>query len=383
MHFGGRKYHLSCSKRSSNRLKQCLDDGIADDVTFLPLLKLASSHFATQALYSAIQLNILTILGDKQISLEEIATKISHKCNQNALLRTLRLLTTIDIVQETTIVRSDGSTSGVSFTLTKLGQSLKDDAGMTACVQHWLERPLWDSWLGLTDYIVEGETSMVPFERANDGISSDFWYNKDDHPKSLEHANNFVRLVHKKEIEAVVTKFDWSTLDGKKLVDIGGHHGQLVNAIHDKIPGIDCYSLDLPNVISNAPKTDQITLVPGDVFDPSTIPSCDAILMKHFLDRCMWEDEETIKILQNCGKALDSTTQGILIIAEAVLPDYGESNKDNELQLYMDALYMLVGREGQRRCSEWKELANQAGFDMVDIINTDVPSISLICLKIK
>mmetsp|Transcript_57788 Transcript_57788/g.65584 ORF Transcript_57788/g.65584 Transcript_57788/m.65584 type:complete len:162 (+) Transcript_57788:115-600(+) len=157
-------------------------------------------------------------------------------------------------------------------------------------------------------------------------------------------------------------------------------------------------------------------MIPGNVLDtnPSTIPSdCDAIFMKHFLDRCMWNEEETIQILQACSKALitndnnnnknnDTTTctNGRIIIADAVLPDVGyqqqknnninntnnvinnnTNHSNNELSLHLDALYMLVGRERQRTKQEWTTLAKAANLTIVQVQYTTIPSCSIIVLE--
>lgn len=350
----------------------------------LPLLKLASTHFSSQALYTAIRLKIPDILGERRLSLDEISANIGEKCNRDALLRTMRLLAAIDVVEETQLMICDGSQ--VAYSLTSIGTSLREGTSespsMASCILHWMERPLWDAWLELPPFIVEGGKSPYPFDRANDGISSDWWYNAQDHPDSLKHANDFVKLIHKAEVEAVANGFDWSICRGKRLVDIGGHHGQLIGAIHAMEPSIECFCLDLPQVIACAPKDPErrVKLVPGNVFDPTTIPPCDVILMKHFLDRCMWDDDETITILKSCYNALHDIN-GIVIIAEAVLPDYGTVNSDNSLQLSMDALYMLVGRAGQRTVTEWKHLADASDFKIDRIEFTSVPSSSLIILK--
>lgn len=367
------------------RLSAIVDGSEKEDPSsslFLPLMKLASAHFSSQALYAAVRQGIPDIIGENLLSLNEISASIGNKCNSDALCRTMRLLTAINVVEETHI--DDGST--VAFSLTKLGKSLckgsSDKPSMASCIVHWMERPLWDAWLELPPFILEGETSMRPFERANSGVSSDVWYNAKDHPESLKHANDFVRLIYSFEIEAVVNGFDWSLCRGKRLVDIGGHHGQLIGAIAQQEPTIECFCLDLPHVISSAPTNEDghVKMIPGNIFDPATIPDCDAILMKHFLDRCMWDDDESIQILKSCYGAL-TDQGGILIIAEAVLPDFGRVNADNTLQLSMDALYMLVGREGQRTQADWKHLADASGFEIERIEFTNVPSCSLVILK--
>jgi hypothetical protein len=113
---------------------------------------------------------------------------------------------------------------------------------------------------------------------------------------------------------------------------------------------LDCYtSLDLPKVLATAPGTlAGVQLVGGTIFDSSTIPKCDAILMKHSLHRCMWKEDESVAILQSCA----DTGAKVIVIAEAVLPDIGHNNTNNDSQhvsLYMDApvQYILLGRKSK------------------------------------
>jgi hypothetical protein len=165
-------------------------------------------------------------------------------------------LTTVGILKEEE--QYDGT---IAFSLTRTGLLLRRGRGppsMASCIQHWMEQPLWDAWLELPNYIKEGTTSSsLPFDRANGGVSSDFYYNAQDHPESLKHANDFVRLIHDNEIQAVVNGFDWASLANKnsnqRLVDIGGHHGKVIGAIAQKNPSLDCVCLDLPEVIASAP----------------------------------------------------------------------------------------------------------------------------------
>jgi hypothetical protein len=355
-------------------------DSDSDD-SLVPILKLASAHFVSQALYTAIKLDIPDILGEQRMSTDQIAIRLGEKCNKSALLRILRLLSTAYIIKEET---RDEIDDVVQFSLTKLGRRFQrgtaENTSMASCIQHWMERPLWNAWQELPDYILgQGGDDESPFSMANGGRSSDDWYNEHDQPQSLTHANSFVRFIHTREIDAVVNGLDWTIFRNKTLVDVGGHYGTLVSAIAEREPMIDCFCLDLPDVISKAPKKDNISFIPGNVFVGATIPSCDVILMKHFLDRCMWNDKDTIQILMNCHRALNPN--GTLIIAEAVLPSYGKVSEYNSFPLYMDALYMLVGREGQRTESEWVSLALQSSFKIKYIQQTPTPTCSLIVLE--
>ena len=148
-------------------------------------------------------------------------------------------------------------------------------------------------------------------------------------------------------------------------------------------------------------------MISGNVLEPNSIPTdCHIILMKHFCDRCMWTEHKLSQILRNCAKALvqppvgtplsssKTTTTGKIIIVDAVVPDHGYKNKknkdknnddddDDEMALYLDGLYMLVGRERQRTVREWKQLAASADLVVTEIAATNVPTCSILVLEPK
>ena len=140
-------------------------------------------------------------------------------------------------------------------------------------------------------------------------------------------------------------------------------------------------------------KLNGVKLIAGNIFDVSSIPHGHIFLMKHFLDRCMWSEQETIQILKNCRRCfVEPTPSGPgglnapqhLIIAEAVLPSSGEidtASPSQRTSLYMDALYMLVGRERQRTRAEWEALASVAGWKIISMQSQQVPSCAILTLE--
>jgi len=408
--------------------KKNIDDLKAETSVFSGLLKLASMHGTASALNAAVRLKIPDLLGQQRsMSVEQLASAIEEAipledddeedlpCNQDALFRTLRLLASIDVVREEVAPSSASEAmsaqSSFRFSLTPLGQALRtnkndsDEPNPSSAILHWMEEPLWNSWLEVPDYIRDGgyedkSLTLLPFERANGAVPSDEYYNQDDHPVSLKRANDFVRLIHDQELRAVVRGFDWSQYDHMRLVDVAGNNGKLAEAIAGANPTLECSCMDLPSVIHNIPpahKPTNVALVPGNVMDPETIPDCEVLLMKHFCDRSMWFDDQTVEILRSCATVLqrshrsssnsssssNTTVRRKLIVADAVLPDCGAIDESNVLPLYMDAMYMLVGRERQRTRSEWKALAEAAGLQLAEVIDTGVPSCSLIVLEPK
>jgi len=377
---GGRIATTSNSAREANPKVISLDDA---EASMQPLMQLSSAHFASQALRAVVQLGIPDILGSECMTVSEMASHVGANddiVNEDALQRTLRLLVTVGILQEKFEHKK------YSFSLTNTGALLQTNVPGQPClapvVQHWMERPLWDSWLDLPDYIAgKGERKLLPFDRAN-GVSSDEFYGQNN-PDSLHFANQFVRFISDGEVEAILKAFDWNSLSGKTVVDIGGHYGGIMSAVAKKFPEVKCICLDLPEVVLSAPPPPPgVEFVGGNVFDPSTIPACNVIFMKHLLDKCMWDEEESIRILQSCHSALPA--DGTVIIGEAVLPnhnDVGSTDNNFQLQMFMDAFFLLVGREGMRTEYEWSELAAQAGYTIQSIIPTSSPSCYLIVLQ--
>jgi hypothetical protein len=146
------------------------------------------------------------------------------------------------------------------------------------------------------------------------------------------------------------------------LVDVGGGTGSLIAEvvnIHSHIKGIN---FDLPQVIDTAPQHEGVTYIGGDMF--VAIPKADAIFMKSILHD--WNDEECLKILKNCRKAIPENT-GKLILAEIVI--FSEFNDPlNEMKFNQD-LTMMAHTSGKERTElEWKDILIKAGFPRYKII---------------
>jgi len=254
----------------------------------LGLMQLASAHFTPQVLRCLVELGIPDIIGNENMTIDDISKRLSvnnddsdddhnRRIEKDALLSVMRLSAAVGItVEELTQqnhTRSDERT--YRFGLTSMGALLQTtqvpgQLSLASCVQHWTETPLWNSWLHLPDYIVGEGGRDLPFDRAN-GMSSDQYYGHDK--SSLHIANDFVRTISDGEISAIVEGFDWMTLSGKTLIDIGGHNGKVMGGVIKKFPGIECICLDLPEVIASAADPPPgVRLVCGNVMDPTSIP---------------------------------------------------------------------------------------------------------------
>uniref|UniRef100_A0A453QM24 O-methyltransferase domain-containing protein n=1 Tax=Aegilops tauschii subsp. strangulata TaxID=200361 RepID=A0A453QM24_AEGTS len=117
------------------------------------------------------------------------------------------------------------------------------------------------------------------------------------------------------------------------LTDCGGGDGTTARAIIKAYPHIKCTVLDLPK------------------------------LVLHF-----WSDEDCVKILAQCKKAIPSREEGgkIIIIEIVVGPSLGPIMF--EAQLLMDMLMMVNSKGRQRDENEWSKLFTKAGFTDYKIV---------------
>lgn len=136
-------------------------------------------------------------------------------------------------------------------------------------------------------------------------------------------------------------------------------------------PHIKGINFDLPHVIAIAPKYDGVTHVEGDMFN--AIPKADVAILKSILHD--WNDEDCIKILKNCRKALPQKT-GKLILFEQLLHQEGAESME-DIVLASDLLMIAHTGGGKERTElECKSLLKNAGFPRYKLISDPgVPSI--------
>ncbi|VAI69779.1 unnamed protein product [Triticum turgidum subsp. durum] len=133
----------------------------------------------------------------------------------------------------------------------------------------------------------------------------------------------------------------------ESLTDCCGGDGTTARALVKAYPHIKCTVLDLPKVIDKAPADGVINYV----------------LVLHF-----WSDEDCVKILAQCRKAIPPREEGgkVIIIEIVVGPSLGPVMF--EAQLLMDMLMMVNTRGGQRDEKHWSELFKKAGFTDYKIV---------------
>ncbi|RVW46418.1 xanthohumol 4'-O-methyltransferase [Vitis vinifera] len=155
-----------------------------------------------------------------------------------------------------------------------------------------------------------------------------------------------------------------------KLFNDGGTGGAVAEVVK-AYPHIKGINFDLPHVVATAPAYKGVSHVGGDMFE--SIPNADAIFMKWILHD--WNDEDCVKILKNCRKAIPEKT-GKVIIVDGVIREDGYEPFD-ETRLVLDLVMMAHTSHGQERTEvEWKKLLEEGGFPRYRILK--IPTLQMI-----
>lgn len=72
--------------------------------------------------------------------------------------------------------------------------------------------------------------------------------------KSIEYLS-LIRVLWHNLMYDILTRYDWTKLNGKTVVDVGGSYGTTMENVANAFPDIGkCISLDTPEIIQIAPK---------------------------------------------------------------------------------------------------------------------------------
>ncbi|KAK4567260.1 hypothetical protein RGQ29_003176 [Quercus rubra] len=164
--------------------------------------------------------------------------------------------------------------------------------------------------------------------------------------------------IHMKKILEKYEGFEGVSL----LVDVAGGTGASLNMVISKYPSIKGINFDLPQVIQHAPSYPGIEHVGGDMY--VSVPKGDVIMIKGTCHN--WNDEQYIKLLKNCNKAVPK--DGKVIIMDFILPEEPEaSNASKYVSMLDNAMFIQPGGK-ERTEKEFEALSKAAGFSGFQVI---------------
>jgi orsellinic acid C2-O-methyltransferase len=312
------------------------------------LLEMINANWLTQAVGVAAQLGIADVLAGGAQDADTLASAVG--CSAASLRRLLRALTSLEICTE----HADGR-----YEMTALGSLLGSAAHPSVrSWAIWTSQCQWNIWGELLHSLKTGES-------ARKRITGRTGYGHV--VEDAEMAAVFYRaMIDLTQLiaDAVACGRDWST--AKRLVDVGGGHGELLAVVLQAHPHLQGVLFDLPHAVEGARSklhdtglAQRCEVVGGSFFE--AVPAgADVYMLKSILHN--WSDEDGNAILRQCRRAV--VRDGRLLVVERVMPDKITGSAVEQSVIRSD-LNMMVGFGSRERTqAEFGALLAAANFEL-------------------
>jgi O-methyltransferase domain/Dimerisation domain len=308
------------------------------------MIHLLMSYIPTRVIYVAAKLGLVDHIGTNGATAQDIANKLN--VHPDALYRVMRMLAGLGVLRQDNNDR---------FLVTPYGETLRKDSPQS-----------------VTGYaIYSHEFAYSAFEKIMDSvrtgkpvIENHFEYLR-AHPGLEEIFHAGMSSRGRIETAAILDAYDFSTCG--TIVDVGGGNGAFLSGILTSCEGVSGVLFDQKSAIDSARAgrggpLPRCEFIPGNFFDSVPLGGETYVLKRVLPD---WTDEEVIKILENCRRAMAS--QAPLLIIDALI---GPPNQQNPGHLYdMTFLVLLGGRV--RTHGEYSALLDQTGFRLQRVLPTE------------
>jgi SAM-dependent methyltransferase len=324
----------------------------ADPATINPdaLLQIAFGFMASKVLFSALELNIFTLLGKGPLAGDALAAKTGlHPRSARDFLDTLVSMKLLE-------------RAGNSYSNTPISEVYLDRNRATYIggLFEMADARLYPFWGRLSEALRTGK----PQSEAKDADNAfNTLYADGERLESFLQAMTGISLA---PAQAMAELFPWGSF--RTVVDIGCAEGALLAQVARRHKHIKGYGYDLPVVqplfqryVHGQGVADRVHFRAGDFFRDEAFPTADVIVMGHILHD--WNLEEKQLLLRKAYAALPAG--GALIVYETLIDD---ERRENTPGLLM-SLNMLIETPGGfdftgRDCTEWMKAA---GFHEVRV----------------
>jgi SAM-dependent methyltransferase len=310
---------------------------------------------AAQAVYVAAKLGVPDLLKNGPQSAEAIARATG--AHAPSVQRLARALARVGLFSE--------SSTG-QFQNTELGDLLRADH--PASLRSWamfLNAPfVWQACGALDQAIMTGTPGI------NHVFGQSFWSYLAQHRDDAELFNAAMSAGAEMRLPWILEAYDFSRF--RRLVDVGGGHGALLEQILARHPSIRGVLFDLPSVVDGAASlrasavADRCDIQGGDFF--AGVPEgADGYVLNRVIHD--WPDYDALRILKNCRRAI--SPGGRVLVVELVLTPSSASEQRHDL---MDLLMLTLAGGRERSEDEFRALLHDAGFSVESVIRTAGPS---------
>lgn len=309
------------------------------------LFDLMSGMMRTQTIAAIAELGVADAIAAGVTGTDELAREVGAE--SDALRRMLRLLEADGLVSQ--------DAPGV-WRLSEVGELLREGVEGSMRQQALLfGAELYEAWAGAATSLRSGEPAFA----AHFGAAFFDWLQQ--HPvrgRSFDRAMSGTASLRM----APLLELDWDGVG--TVVDVGGGNGMLIEALLERVSGVQGITFDLSHVSEraasrlekNAALVGRVSAEGGDFFE--AVPSAaDVYVLAQVLHD--WSDDDCVRILEACRRASRRSTR--LLVLEQILPEGPEPNVAKLTDLNM--LVLLGGRE--RTSREFEALLAAGGWTMV------------------
>lgn len=311
------------------------------------IVRLGFGFAVSQALRTVIELGIADLVAAGKQSVAELAT--ATQSNADALYRVMRLLAAEGVFREVQPRR---------FDLTEVGAALRSDRPGPRDFVRMINTEAYLAFGQLPYSVQSGEPA---FDKVF-GSSRFDWLS--DHPEAAALFQRAMVALSQGSNEAVAAAYDFTPF--KRVVDLGGGHGQLLSLILARNPHLRGVLFDLPSGVAAAElgaMGSRIDIVAGDFFE--SVPSGDVYVVKKVIHD--WDDERAVAILRNCRKAM--APDGKVLLAETLVPP---GDQPSQIK-YIDVVMLAVTGGLERTEAQYESLFSAAGLRLDRVIETQGP----------
>jgi AraC-like DNA-binding protein len=313
-------------------------------------LNLEIGIMVAHAVATAVDLGLPDVLGEEPETLDALA-QITHT-HAPSLYVLLRALCGIGIFTEVDVETH-------TFAHTERSRLLRSSA-MADLVRLWSAPYQWEAWQDMAYTIQTGKAALE--KRYGEGTT--LWtYLTAIRPQESRTFQRGLVAVSNLIIPAILDAYDFSAM--QHLVDVGGGHGSLVLQVLHRYPDLVATLFDRPPIIEEVSQdlaelpagvVRRFSAVAGDFF--AAVPAgADGYVLKNVL--MDWSDEEYVRLLQNCRRAMGDRP-GRLLVIEPVIGDETPFTKFFSLHM---AIMMRAARH--RTQAEHQALFAAAGWSLV------------------
>ena len=322
------------------------------------LMQISSAFWQSRVLYVVARLNVAEILGDKSLSVDQIASRVSAE--PDAIHRILRMLAAMGIFEEV---------SPRVFANNSLSAPLRDnrpDSVRQIILMHnsdEMSRPWYEQ---LEKCVRDGG---VPFTLAHGRELYDYM---DDHAEFDALFSRAMDYVLALTGDSFVRDFDWGRFE--RVIDMGGSKGSKSLAILKGYSHLKALVVDRAQVIRDAEQYLAESVAPallarlsfqvGDILAsvPTVRNGKDIYLLSGVLHG--FDDETCVKALLNLSRACGGTGARIALM-ELVM---AEPRADLASAVF--DMQMFMGTRGRERTlAEWLRLFDMSGLAMEENVS--------------